>query len=157
MLERRPYENRNDQLALPAHHLGQRKHGTGAGSLAAAGDENDDRVAADEAFDLVARLFERRSRQLRIVSGPEPPGGRGANQHAFFRKRVQQRKLVGVEKSGGDGAAKPIGVFRIRFLRDRQIVAEQRLDGSQDVPAAAARAEEQNVHLTPSLMTRPWK
>jgi hypothetical protein len=91
------------------------------------------------------------------VSGPEPPGRRGANQHAFFREHVQQRKLVGVEESRGDGTAKPIGVFRIRFLRGRQIVTEQRLDGSQDVPAAAARAEEQNVHLTPSLMTRPWK
>jgi hypothetical protein len=42
MLERRPDENRNDQLALPAHHLGQRKHGAGAGPLAAAGDENHD-------------------------------------------------------------------------------------------------------------------
>ena len=129
----------------------------GAGPLAAAGDENDDRVAADEAFDLLARLFECRSRKLRIVSGPEPSGGRGANQHPFFGEHVQQRKLVRVEESGGDGASKPVGVFRIRFLRDRQILTKQRLDGAQDVPAAAARAEEQNVHLTPSLMTRPWK
>ena len=67
-LERRPDEDRQNQLVLPAHDFGQRKHRPGARAFTAGADRDDDGILLDQLLDLVPALFQCPGRKRRVVA-----------------------------------------------------------------------------------------
>ena len=120
-LERRPDEDRDDQLLLLARHLRERKHGPGARALAARADNDDDRVFAQELFALrPSTLVQRLRRELRIVPAPQDRRVVAAPMITpLFLRHRGERELVGVEEPRGYCPPQPLGVLGIGLAAPR--------------------------------------
>ena len=106
-------------------------------------------MALEERLDFALRFVKRLSGHVRVVPRAEPARRLRPDQEPLLLGQIGQRELVGIQEPCGHGAPEPFGVLRVRLLRHGEIATEGRLDRSQDVSAAAARTQEEDIHVTP--------
>ena len=81
-------------------------------------------MSAQECLDLVPRLFERFSRDVRVMPGSQSSGRARTDQQSFLSRHVGQRELVGVQEPRADRASEPFRILGIGFLCHEQVTAE---------------------------------
>ena len=153
-LERGPDEDRDDELPLLTRDLREWKHRSRAGALSARADEDDDRIAAEQRLDFVARFIQRLECDRRIVPGAETARRATADEEPLLLRQIRQRELVRVQEPCRHRAPEPLGIPRVAALRHAQIAPECRLDRSKNVSTATARAQKEDMHVTPDCFER---
>src|SRR4029077_5378089 len=101
---------------------------------------------------VAARFLERVERHLWIVPRAETAGRASADDEPLLRGHIGQRKLVGVQKSGGPGAPEPFCVSGVDLPRHRDVAPKRRHHRPQNVSTAAANDHKEEMHVTPDRL-----